>query len=246
VVGVPPLLVRGEWTTTTLTYGHDPLPPGTPHVITLAPRGQSGAEREVGIGLDRANITAAGGELLAGVLELTDGLGLTRVDLGTSATAASMAGLWVGTAAVTGVSQYLLQYLRDGGGNLVVEQDGSYAVSSITTNVTPVPVPFPLRLILHNPATGPAVLLQRVYVGLNAITNPVIANGEAVLHPGPPHQRRAPAVDRGQRRLGLQRTAGPRRGHPGHRGDALQRPRVQPLPAHLPPGPRHPGRPLPQ
>ncbi len=184
VVGVPPLLVRGEWNTTNLTYGHDPLPPGTPHVITLAPRGQSGAEREVVIGLDRANITAAVGELLAGVLELTDGLGLTRVDLGTSATAASMAGLWVGTAAVTGVSQYLLQYLRDGGGNLVVEQDGSYAVSSITTNVTPVPVPFPLRLILHNPATGPAVLLQRVYVGLNAITNPVIANGEAVLHPG--------------------------------------------------------------
>lgn len=184
IAGVPPLLVRGERNTTNLTYGYSTLPPGTPHAIVLPPRGQSGSEREVVLGLDRATITAAPGELLAGVLELTDSLGHTRVELAATATAASTAGLWVGTAAVTGVSQYLLQYLRDGAGSLVIQENGAYVVSSITTNVTPVPVPYPLRLIVHNPAAGPATLLQRVYVGLNAITNPVVANGEAALHPG--------------------------------------------------------------
>jgi hypothetical protein len=45
-----------------------------------------------------------------------------------------------------------------------------------------VPRAFPLRLVLHNPAAGNAVLLQRVYCGLDPQTNYVIATSEAALH----------------------------------------------------------------
>ncbi len=184
IVGAPPLLLRGARNPTNLTYGYFPLPLDTPHALTLAARGQTGDEQEVVIGLDRASITAAVGDLLAGILELTDGLGHTRVDLAVTARAASLAGLWAGDAAVTGVSQYLQQYLRDGTGQVVVGPDGRYVVTDVLTNITSVPAPFPLRLIVHNPASGPATLLQRVYVGFNAATNPVVATGEAALHRG--------------------------------------------------------------
>lgn len=182
IVGAPPLLLRGPRNPTNLTYGYFPLLPDAPQALTLAARGQTGDEQEVVIGLDRASITAAVGDLLAGVLELTDGPGHTRVDLGVTARAASLAGLWVGDAAVTGVSQYLQQYLRDGTGQAVVGPDGRYVITDVITNITSVPAPFPLRLIVHNPASGPATLLQRVYVGFNAATNPVVATGEAALH----------------------------------------------------------------
>src|SRR6185503_21259748 len=36
----------------------------------------------------------------------------------------------------------------------------------------------------HNPTNGNAVLLQRVYYGLDQFTNVVVASGESALHPG--------------------------------------------------------------
>ncbi|MFN0069232.1 MAG: hypothetical protein ACKVYV_16550 [Limisphaerales bacterium] len=183
VAGVPPLLVRGPLNPTNLTHGYFPLPPGTNHVLTLAPAGRDGSDVQTVIGLDRAAITAGVGDLLAGVLQFTESSGRTRVDLGVSATAASSAGLWVGGAAITQVSQYLQQYLRDTAGRLVVETNGAYVVTGVITNLTPVPAPFPLKLIVHNPAAGPATLWQRIHYGLNVISNAVVANEEASLDP---------------------------------------------------------------
>jgi hypothetical protein len=45
----------------------------------------------------------------------------------------------------------------------------------------PVPMAYPLRLIVHNPASGPATLLQRVYYGFNAVSNAIISNQESAL-----------------------------------------------------------------
>ncbi len=184
IVGVPPLLVRGELNTVNLTHGVVDLPTNAPVSWVLQPHGLPGSEVEVVLGLDRSAMTNDVGDLLAGVLQLTDSLGHTRVDMPVSATKASQAGLWVGTAAVTEVGQYLQSYLRGGTNQLIVATNGSYVVTSVVTNLTPVPTAFPLRLIVHNPATGPATLLQRVYVGLNAGTNPVVANQESALAPG--------------------------------------------------------------
>ncbi|MBK9137169.1 MAG: hypothetical protein IPM17_00105 [Verrucomicrobia bacterium] len=181
IVAVPPLLLRGPLNTVDLTYGVSDLPVNTPQTWTLAPRGEPGSEAEIVLGLDRAAITANVGDLLAGVLRLTDSRGHSQIDLAVSAQPASRAGLWVGAAAVTEVGQYLQSYLRDSANQLVVQEDGRYVVTEVITNLTAVPEPFPLRLIVHNPATGPARLMQRVYHGYNAATNPIVANLESAL-----------------------------------------------------------------
>lgn len=183
VAGVPPLLLRGELNSSTLSYGLESLPVGSPRELTLAAQGEVGSDIEVVIGLDRAAITTAPGALLAGILRLTDSLGQTRIDLAVSGEASPTAGLWVGTASVTHVGQYLPTYQRTGDNALVVQTNGSYVVTGVDTNLTAVPTPFPLRLIVHNPASGPATLLQRVYVGLNTATNVVVANQESALAP---------------------------------------------------------------
>lgn len=183
VAGTPPLLLRGAQNRTNLTYEVSTLAVDAPRSWALAPYGQPGSEADVVLGLDRSAITQAAGSLLAGVLQWTDSLGQTRVDVGVSATPASSAGLWVGSAVVSEVGQYLPAYRRDASNNPVVTRDGSYVVESVNTNLTPVPKSFPLRLIVHNPAAGPATLWQRVFHGFNAATNPVIANAESVLAP---------------------------------------------------------------
>ncbi len=181
IAALPPLLVRGELNKTNLTYAFSELPAGSTITNTLAPRGQPGSEAEIVLGLDRAKVTGNPGDLLAGVLQLSDSLGHTRVDLSVSASVAARSGLWVGAAAVTEVSQYLQSYLRDAGNQLVVTNDGAYVVTGVITNLTPVPTAYPLRLIVHNPATGPATLWQRIYYGFNGVTNPIVANQESAL-----------------------------------------------------------------
>lgn len=181
VVAVPPLLVRGTLNTADLTYGVSALALDTPETWTLAPRGQPGAEVEVVLGLDRAAITAAPGELLAAVLQLTDSRGHTRVDLPVSATAASAAGLWVGAAVVNRVGQYLKTYQRTGSEQPAVDESGAYVVTGVDTSLQPVAAPYPLRLIVHNPASGPATLFQRLYFGFNVASNAIVANQESSL-----------------------------------------------------------------
>ena len=193
IAGLPPLLLRGERDLSTLTYAFSELAANTPVSWTLAAKGQPGSEVEIVLGLDRAAMPATKGALLAGVLQLSDSLGHTRVDLAASAQVASQAGLWVGQAAVTHVAQYLKSYAEEAG-SLLVDTNGGYVVTNINTDLTPVPVAYPLRLVVHNPEGGSATLLQRVYHGFNAATNPVVATGEAALAPHLIHQARRISV----------------------------------------------------
>ena len=45
------------------------------------------------------------------------------------------------------------------------------------------PKSYPLRLIVHNPDAGNAVLLQRVCYGFDTSTNVAVTSGESALHP---------------------------------------------------------------
>jgi hypothetical protein len=181
-VGPPPLLVRGSLSTVDLTYAFTRLATTNSHSWTLPAKGQNGSEIEVVLGLDRSTITSAPGELLAGVLRFTDSLGVAQVDAPVKATAGSSAGLWVGGVTVNQVGEYLKTYARTGTG-VAVDTNGQYIVTGVNTNLGAVGRPFPLRLILHNPETsGSAVLLQRVYCGMDANTNPVVATSETALN----------------------------------------------------------------
>lgn len=185
VNGAPPLLVRGNLDPTTVVYSGQPLKTGQPRSWALAPQGQPGSDVEIVLGINRSEMTGAPGDLFAASLRFTDSIGLSQVDLPVSAAVASPAGLWVGKAMVSQVGACLKQYSRDANDELVTSPQGSYVVSSVKTNLGAVGRLFPLQLVVHNPAVGqPATLLQRVYMGVDADTNMIVATSETALHPG--------------------------------------------------------------
>jgi hypothetical protein len=113
IAGPPPLLVRGAINTTNLTFGYSNLST-TPQQWTLAAAGAVGSEVEVVLGLNRTQMAGGPGALFAGVLRLTDSLGLSQIDLEVSALKESTAGLWVGDASVAYVGHYLKPYAKAG------------------------------------------------------------------------------------------------------------------------------------
>lgn len=184
IAGVPPLLLRGSLNPANLTYGHTNIPVASPRTWTLAPRDSVGSEVEVVLGLNRSAITSPAGSLLAGILSFTDSLGVSEILIPVSATTASSAGLWVGGASITQVGKQIKRYQTNEDGSLLVSTNGNYSVTTNDTSLGEVSKAYPLRLIVHNPVSGAgASLLQRVYHGLDYSTNPVVATGEAALHP---------------------------------------------------------------
>lgn len=107
ITAAPQLLVRGELSTTTLTYSHAAL---AGQQFTLAPQGQAGSELEIVLGLNRSLMTAPAGSLYAGILRVTDSAGLQQTDVAVSAVVPDSSGLWVGEASINQVGQYLKTY----------------------------------------------------------------------------------------------------------------------------------------
>ena len=182
IQGTPALVLRGALRTNDFTYATIPLGGAAYHSWTLAPQGQQGSEVEIAIGLNRSQMTGEHGGVFAGILRLTDSLGHSQVEVPVTATKASEAGLWVGRAVVSEVGSYLKTYARDAAGQPVLSSNGTYIVTQTNTSLGRVSRVFPLQLLVHNPeGTGSALLLQRVYCGLDAATNTIVATSEAAL-----------------------------------------------------------------
>ena len=186
IVEAPSLVFRGALKTN-LTYASLLMGVGGSQSWTLAPQGQPGSELTVVVGINRAQLTGNPGDLYAGMLEFSDSLNLLAVDVPLSAQVASFAGLWVGSASVTQVANYLKQYARDANGNPLIGNptNGSYLVTNVMTGLGPVPgtAYFPMRLIVHSDGTN-AFLLQHVFYGLGANSNRVVATSQNALDPG--------------------------------------------------------------
>lgn len=182
IVRTPPLLVEGVLNTTNLTYTYSNLPPGQVYSWTLPPAGQNGSDIKVVLGLNRTLMFASPGSLYAGILRFTDSFNFTEVDAPVSAVASSTAGLWVGSASVSQVANYLKNYLVDSNNLPVVSSNGNYIITSINTNFGPVVQPFPLRLIVHNDGTN-VVLLQHVFYGLSPYSNVMLSTSQDLLDP---------------------------------------------------------------
>lgn len=186
ISGPVPLLIRGDLSTTTLTYAHRDLT--QPYEVSLAPAGKVGSEVEVVLGLNRSALAGNPGDTAASILRLTDSLGFSQIDVGISAEKQGNTGLWVGNASITDVGHYLKSYQRDGKGQLVTtaltEKGQSYIATGTNTSLGKAARAFPLRLIVHNDDQGRHTLLQRVYHGANMSSNTVLATREVgVLHP---------------------------------------------------------------
>ncbi len=180
---VPPLLVRGALNLTNLTYAYSTLGLGGSQSWVLQPEGHAGSDIVVVLGLNRYAMTSgAPGATFAGLLEFTDSFGFAQVDAPVSAQVASTTGLWVGSASVSQVANYLKTYQRDPNNNPVVSTNGNYVIANLNTNLGAVASSFPLRLILHNDGTN-TYLLQRVFYGLGAGSNVVVATSQTLLDP---------------------------------------------------------------
>jgi len=182
IAGPIPLLIRGTRNIETGSYAYTRLNAATPATWTLAPAGKEGSGIEVVLGVDRSQPGFNSGDLLAGILRFTDGGGQTRMDVAVSSIVGNTTGLWVGQAAVNQVGQYLKKYASDPANAPVLDADGKYKVTSVDTSMTGVPTTYPLRLIVHNPASGPARLFQRLFTGHDSQTNPVVSAKEANLN----------------------------------------------------------------
>jgi hypothetical protein len=199
VVGLPPLILRGDLDPATLKHTAIPLStnevadaaepedPEDPDGVswTLPPQGRPGSDVQVVLGIARDELAGKPGDMSACILRITDAAGLLQVDLGVSAITGETSGLWVGEARVTQVVQYLKTFERDPVGNPVVsltENGGAYSVLITNEVAGGVSRPFPMRLIVHNDGTN-SVLLQRVFLGLDPQTNAIVTTQQRFLHP---------------------------------------------------------------
>lgn len=181
IVALPPLLWRGPQNLADLTYASTNFTTNFVVNTTLAAAGQPGSETEYVIGLDRLRLSDTVGDYYAGLLQFTDSLGYAQIDVGISGTVGSTAGLWVGTAKVGEVAQYLTRYERGADDAPTVGTNGSYRVAGLVTNLASTPTSFPLRLLVHAPTNGPARLFQQIFYGFDDASNAVVTTRETVL-----------------------------------------------------------------
>lgn len=213
IAGTPPLLIRGALNTTNLSYGYTSLNQGGSFQWTLSAAGSLGSDVEVVLGVNRAAMSGAEGALFGGLLQFTDSLGYSQLDVPVSAKITSSAGLWVGNAAVSHVGHYLHKYAKatnethmaailtslgrsngngtnyvlDAGTGLIIVQtatSGAYLSTNLVTDSGAVVRPATLRLIVHNPTgAANARLLQQVFYGADKSSNTVVSTTQSALHP---------------------------------------------------------------
>jgi hypothetical protein len=72
----------------------------------------------------------------------------------------------------------------DPNSGLILSGGGKYLEATFDSELGDVPTPFPLRLLVHQAGDGTTRLLQRVYVGPDALTtNTILTLQESKLHP---------------------------------------------------------------
>ena len=149
----PVPLTRRTFNTNTLLWTETPI---TSYTEAIGPQ----STVELNFGIDRVAMTGGSNALYASFLKLTDSGNLMEVLLPATAQKASLAGLWVGDAQVSGVES---------------------KVPGSAGNTTP--SPFSLRTLLHVADGGTARLLSQVFLGqLAVLPNDVgICTSESLL-----------------------------------------------------------------
>jgi hypothetical protein len=179
IVGRPPLLVRGALNPTSLKHTFSALNGAVSW--TLKPQGEEGAVEEIVIGVDRRTLGGAEGALYAGLLRFTDSLGFTQIDVGTSATKNSLAGLWVGDVNVAEVRHDLKRAQTLANGVNRLDANGKVVISGSTTSFGKAFRPYPLRIIVHVSGDGKMTLLQRVFYGFTDGFQARLATKESLI-----------------------------------------------------------------
>jgi hypothetical protein len=169
LAGSVPLRIRGSFNPVTGQFDYTAFTGAT--VLSLGPK----ETREIVFAVDRAAMGGTPGDVFQSILQVTDSLNISRINLPVSATTSSRSGLWVGAAMVATVDQITAapDPLPDGTANVNVTTDADASTPAL----------FPIRLILHRADNGTVKLLQRVYVGENGSGSALVATDESSLDP---------------------------------------------------------------
>jgi hypothetical protein len=189
IAGLPPLVVRGVLNSSNLTYSATNLTSTSTLSWTLTPQGQPGSDIVITLGLNRPAFSGSPSGFYAGILKFTDSFNYTEVDVPVSAQPSTYSGLWVGSAAVSQVANYLKIYQLDQNNHPILGSNGAYMVTDIITNLGLTSSAFPLRLIVHNDGTNVS-LLQRVFFGSDPYSNNIVSTSESYLDPAQRGQAR--------------------------------------------------------
>ncbi len=169
VAGDVPLLLRSPLNPTTGQFTYDSLAAPSPHLLA------AGEFKEFVIAVDRASMAGTAGDVFQSILQITDSLNISRIDLPVRAVTTSRAGLWVGAALATQVDQVT---------SAPDPQPDGTAVTAVTRDSgAEAPAKFPIRLIIHRSDSGSIKLLQQVYIGLDTSGNMIVTPSEALLDP---------------------------------------------------------------
>ncbi len=109
IIKPPPLIIRGDFNPTNLTYGVTHMALDQDIEFELQPHNTDGSVVEVILGVNRTAMTDSAGSFYAGLLRFRDSLNHLEVFVPVSAEKESLDGLWVGDALVTEVRHNLLQ-----------------------------------------------------------------------------------------------------------------------------------------
>jgi hypothetical protein len=169
VAGDVPLLLRSALNPTTGQFAYDSLAAASSHLLA------AGEFREFVIAVDRAAMAGAAGDVFQSLLQITDSLSISRVDLPVRAVTTSRSGLWIGAAVATQVDQVTAAPNP--------QSDGTATVTVTRDAAAETPASFPIRLILHRADNGTVKLLQQVYIGLNTSGDMIITPSESLLDP---------------------------------------------------------------
>ena len=167
LAGTVPLQVRGAFDPTTGQFSYDNLVTSMDHELA------AGETKELVIVVDRPAMGGSAGDVFQSILQITDSLNISRIDLPVRAVTTSRAGLWIGAASVSQVDQISTAPVPVGDGTATVD---------VTTNAdAEAPDDFPIRLILHRDESGVTKLLQQVYVGPDTNGDTIVAAEESLL-----------------------------------------------------------------
>ena len=147
IVAPPPMLLEGALNSSNLTYAYTSLPANSSPSAswTLPPAGQSGSDISVVLGVNRYAMTNSPGSLYAGILQFSDSLGFSQINVPVSASTANTAGLWVGNASITGVSYDLKSYATNSDGSLMLS-----AVTNLVVTTNYVALGTTTNLLINN------------------------------------------------------------------------------------------------
>lgn len=169
VAGNVPLVLRGALNPTTGQFTYNGLAAPSSHLLA------AGEFREFVVAVDRAAMAGTAGDVFQSLLQITDSLNISRVDLPVRAVTTSRSGLWVGAALATKVDQVTAAPNP--------QPDGTATVAVTRDSAAETPASFPIRLIMHRSDSGAVKLLQQAYIGLNTSGNMIITPSEALLDP---------------------------------------------------------------